>query len=584
VTPSPTSSRPDEVLDAEQQAAVDAPERAIAVLAGPGSGKTRTLSFRARRLLMSDARSNALLLTFTNKAAAEMKARALHTASVPTKRLQASTFHTFCSELLRAHGSLVGIPSNFEILDEEEQRAFADDCASQAQIANLAKHWSRARLRRGTVSAAIQAFGDMYEQDKRDAGVVDYDDLIVYAATLLEGRPQIAGAYGAKFAHILVDEFQDTNAAQFAVISALSKHARSISIFADDDQAIFGFAGAESKHVAKFAAMLGAKSYPLTTNYRSRERIVLLANRLIRADPHSSGRQMVPFKTGGAAPLLTFDTIEQEAAAVASDIETLIASKVRPADISILVRSKKYGDSILRHLSAKKMPVSDWRVNTYVSEDRRTLATCLSVIRNRLSDYQAERLCDLLTVPPTPIGDALAFLKANHSKPGASGLIRVVELAFAGAAPRVIVQAAQKTVAAINGSLAASLDSIVEAVADFERFDPDFNLEHLLTELALGAAGRPPTEGGGIKLATLHRTKGLQWPYVYLLGLCEGHLPDFRTKEENMSEERRLCFVGVSRAQERLVLTFARSYKGYKKQPSRFLKEMGYYGVLAARP
>src|SRR6266511_124352 len=142
------SSSPEETLDAQQQAAVDAPEKAIAVLAGPGSGKTRTLSYRARRLLREDAKASALLLTFTNKAAAEMKARAIHAASVPSKRLQASTFHTFCSELLRAHGDLVGIGKNFEILDEDEQKAFARAVGAQAKVADESDGWSRGRLRR----------------------------------------------------------------------------------------------------------------------------------------------------------------------------------------------------------------------------------------------------------------------------------------------------------------------------------------------------------------------------------------------------------------------------------------------------
>lgn len=575
MTPSPTSSARDERLDAQQSAAVEAKERAIAVLAGPGSGKTRTLSYRARWLLTQDASASALLLTFTNKAAAEMKSRALHTASVPSKRLQASTFHTFCSELLRSHGALIGISANFEILDEEEQRGFAQDCAAREHVPDRSQAWNRGRLRREKLASEVEHFGKVYEESKRSSGVVDYDDLVVYAARLLESRPEIAAAYAAKFRHILVDEFQDTNATQFAFVAALASHARTISVFADDDQAIFGFAGAEAKHVKKFAAHLGAKIYPLTTNYRCRGKIVQLANRLISADPNASGRQMVSSKPGGVVSLRVFDNLEKEAAALAADIEGLVEAKTRPSDISVLVRSKYRGDAILRHLTEKKLPVSDWRENTYASADRRVLATCLSVIRSRLSEFQSERLCTLLGMPPVPVDDALAFLKAHPKKRGVGGLIKVIELAFSGAAPHLVAAAAQAAVAEVNPSLGETLDRIVEAVADFERFDPDFNLEHLLTELALGAAGRPPTEGGGIKVATLHRTKGLQWPNVYLVGLTEGHLPDYRANAESMSEERRLCFVGVSRAQERLVVTYTRTYKGWAKAPSPFLAEMG---------
>ncbi len=326
----------------------------------------------------------------------------------------------------------------------------------------------------------------------------------------------------------------------------------------------------------KFAGLLGAKEYPLTTNYRCKEKIVLLANRLIRADPKASGRQMKPFQKGGVVSLNVFDTLEQEGAALAADIATLVAAQTRPSDIAVLVRAKYRADSIVRHLTEKKLPVSDWRENTYVPADRRTLAMCMSVIRGRLSEFQSRRLCDLLGVESTPIDNALKFLKSLGARPGASQLVKVIELAFDGASPHTIASAAQRAVRAINPTLGSSLDKIVSAVADFERYDPEFNLEHLLTELALGAAGRPPTEGGGIKLATLHRTKGLQWPHVYLVGLTEGHLPSNRAvTAESLSEERRLCFVGVSRARERLVMTYSRVYKGWAKAPSRFLKEMG---------
>ena len=150
-------------------------------------------------------------------------------------------------------------------------------------------------------------------------------------------------------------------------------------------------------------------------------------------------------------------------------------------------------------------------------------------------------------------------------------------LVFNGASPHQIARAAQDAVTAQNAELGASLTSIVESVAHFELYDKEFSLEHLLSELALGSIGRAPTTGGGVKIASLHRTKGLQWKVVYLVGLEEGHHPDRRSVEDkDLFEERRLCFVGVSRAEERLVITRSRTSGGYPRQPSRFLREMGF--------
>lgn len=561
-------------LDEEQRAAVQATEAAIAVLAGPGSGKTRTLSFRARYLLAADPQAHALLLTFTNKAAAEMKARAL-SASAPSARLSASTFHTFCVDVLRAHGELVGVLPDFEILDEEGARELADQAKVATSLPNYRREWSDARLRRLDPEPRVQRFGEAFQALKAAEGVVDFDDLVVAVATLFAAQEAIVQAYADKYQHVLVDEFQDTNAVQSVIVRALATYAKTVSIFADDDQAIFGFAGAEAANIARFIEASGAKVYPLTVNYRSGEAIVEVANRLIAASPSASRRTMRAHRAGGSVELLEFATLEAEAAAISSSVAGLIAGKVPPSEIAILVRSGWRAKLIVESLNTRGIPVSDWRGETFTPQDRRLLTACLSVIRGLLNARQAATLCKLIGIEPVGRVESEDFLKAHAANPFIAGLSAMKDIVFAGASPHTIAQAAQAAVLTLDAELGASLDGIVESIANFELYDREFTLEHLLSELALGSIGRPPTEGGGVKVASLHRTKGLQWRHVFLVGLEESHHPDRRSvSAEDLAEELRLCFVGVSRAENHLSVTWSRTSGEYGRSPSRFLGHM----------
>lgn len=564
-------------LDDEQSAAVVAKEPAIAVLAGPGSGKTRTLSYRARHLLSTTPSDSALLLTFTNKAAAEMKARTIDVAKVPSGRLHAGTFHTFCGEVLRAHGRMVGISNDFEIIDPSEARQIAAALPEAKHVSRLIDRWSAARLRRLDVDDDLRDAGTAYERAKRDANIVDFDDLVVYAASILETHADVAEAFAGTYPHVLIDEFQDTNAAQTAIINALAARARTVSIFADDDQAIFGFAGAEADNIRRFVTAAGAKAYPLTTNYRSGDAIVAIANSIIMASPESSGRLMRPWRNGGQVDLRAFPDMEAEAQSIATEITAAVSGGMEPSDIAVLVRANWRADSVLQRLQGHGVPISDWRSETNTPEDRRLMAACLAAVRGTLNSRQVQVLCHLMEVPSPGPCETDVFLANHASKPLAQGLSMMRDLVFDGASPHAVARAAQAAVASQRPAFGHVLAGIVDAVANFESYDPEFSLEHLLAELALGSVGRAPTQGGGIKVASLHRTKGLQWKCVYLLGLEEGQLPNGRASSRaELAEERRLCFVGVSRAEDRLVLTRSNITGGSRRAASRFLGEMGF--------
>jgi len=569
------SEQDEDELDEEQRAAVEATEHAIAVLAGPGSGKTRTLSHRARHLLRTDSGSKALLLTFTNKAAAEMKARAVGVAAVSSDRIDASTFHGFGVRILRAHGPLVGVPKDFEILDEHEADDLAKSVARSLGTANRAVAWQHSRLRRQKPSTEVAAFGAAYQEAKSREAVVDFDDLIVLPAELLQTHEAVAQAYGRRYPHVLVDEFQDTNAAQFEIIRALCAHVSTVSVFADDDQAIFGFVGAETANIRSFIEQLGAREYPLTCNYRCRGAIVAAANRLIAANPGFSGRQMRAHKPDGIVDLRVYDTVSDEAYQLAQDIEHRLAS-VSPTSVSVLVRAGYRADELVAALRGRGIPITDWRGEIFGLAERRDFATAMSALRGTLNERRASRLSALIGVEASTGEDSTQrYLEGLAGNPVADELLRLRELAFDGGTPSQLAAQAQVAIAAADAAAAGRVQHLVDAVADFERYDSEFSVDDLLAELALGSGGRAPTEGGGVRIASLHKTKGLQWPIVYALGLEEGHMPDYRADEEDLPEERRTCFVGVCRAEDELILTFARRFRTHQRKPSRFLGELG---------
>lgn len=567
-----TSSWP---IDTEQSMVVKASERAIAVLAGPGSGKTRALSYRARFLLEADSEGGALLLTFTNKAAAEMKARALGAGGLASDVIQASTFHGFGARMLRNHGYLVGIDREFDYLDEDAQKELADEVAASSGLRQRLSRWSYTRLRRTEPDADTAAFGEAFEKAKREAALVDYDDLVAYTADLLEANSDVVEAYSLKYPHLLVDEFQDTNAAQFAIVKALSGKSKTVSVFADDDQAIFRFAGAELGNVKRFVEDLDAASYSLLRNYRSARCIVEAANALIACDDKASGRSMQVVKEGGEVLVTPYEHAAAEATAVVDEIEARLAEGTPPGDIAILIRSGYRADDLVAELQRRSLPISDWRGPTYEPRGKRTLATCLAVVRGRLSDRQANQLAELFDQDVPESRDSIEFLEALDCQ-GASLLREAFDAAYAGESAIVVAEKARNAIASSDTQDALAIDPILDAIKDFERHDPEFSLEDLLAELALGGGGRPPTAGSGIKIATIHKTKGLQWPVVYMVGLEKGHLPHYKDEENPVHEERRLCFVGVCRAEDVLILTRVRVVRRrFSKPASLFLDEMG---------
>ena len=558
-----------EDLNCQQRAAAESEFRVIAVLAGPGSGKTRTLSGRTRHLLTGDPTNQALLLAFMNKAAAEMKARCLDGAPFAANRIWAGTFHAFGAALLRSHGHLLEIDPDFEILDRD------DAVGLGGAGPDAFTRWSKARVERQSERHPLTSYGSEYEAAKRRENALDFDDLIVLASKLLESNHDLAQAYGQRYPHLLIDEFQDTDASRFAIIRALAPHVRTISMFADDDQAIMGFAGADRANVQHFCRELDAKIYPLTCNYRSTAAIVAAANRLLAADPAGSDRRMEADRSGGHVALWEFHDDQSEAAEIAAFVSRRL-NDCAPEDIAILVRNAYQGDSVEAALRAVGVPLSDWRGDLVDGEIRKTAAACLAILRPRLASRHETRICDLAAAEFVGHGDSELLIAALSGNPVIDELKRMRMAALGGASVVEVVEHLETLVLAGAPELEPEMQSLVASVRAFAAHDPEFSVEHLLTELALKSGGYAPTATGGVKLSTLHRTKGLEWPIVILACADQGVLPDYRNLlGAKLSEERRLCFVGVTRAEEELILTHA-AWRGNRSRPrSQFIGELG---------
>ncbi len=553
----------------------------VAILAGPGSGKTRALCDRARVLLQRHPDDSALLLTYMNKAAAEMKARALDATGVSSERLRASTYHTFALHLLETHGELVGI-DQIDVLDAVDQEELVAELVVLHGLneGRRFKRWhgdiSAQRLRDIPLEGDLRRLNDAYEARKRELGSVDFDDLIVFAADLLTEHPQIAESWGLRFSHLLIDEFQDTNAAQFRIVRALARYTKTVTVVADDDQAIMRFAGADAGNVHAFVSELGAEEHHLTLNHRCRARIVEAANRLIAHDPFASGRQMTAKDPDGEVAFVLHNSPEEEACWLVEDVQRRLDDGAMPHDLAVLAPRRTRAEHVLAALRSADLPVSDWLTVPGRDPARAYLTACLAFLRASLSPRLLRQAHELLGFTGEECATQ-ALLEANAGNATATALLELREEAFQGMRPSAMVVRIVELVRPIDPKQAGRIAAIADEVAAFEQYDPEYSPQHLLDHLALGMPSHgAPTGSSGIKLSTLHRTKGLEWPHVWIVGLEEDTLPFFaaRTAQE-VGDARRALFVGICRARDSVTLCGVEFPNGnWYKPPSRFLAEI----------
>lgn len=645
-------------LNEQQLAAVTAPPGPSLVIAGAGSGKTRTLIYRVAYLLEQGIPpERILLLTFTNKAAREMMRRVSDLLGQELAALWGGTFHAIGNRILRRHAGLLGFEPDFTILDREDAKHLITTCLAESTIDFKTTRFPKAEVLGEIFSLALntdRSVGEVLEQEygfftnlgsqieslqqsyqsrKRASNAMDFDDLLALWLKLLRDQPELREQYQRRFQFILVDEYQDTNKLQSALIDLLAERHHNLMVVGDDAQSIYAWRGANFQNILKFPQRYPeAKIYKIETNYRSTPEILHVANAAISANVHQFTKELAPARKPGSKPILVVcgDAAEQ-AAFVAQRVLELREEGGDLNKMAVLYRSHFHALELQLELTRRNIPFSITSGIRFFEQAHIKDATAyLKLVSNPRDELSFKRLVQLL---PGIGGKGAAKLWDYYSRaPGAaiSGLEEsnaaagnVTQLpcalrlqACAGSVPKkaavawaqFVATLAQLEAPEVRGNAAKMLRLVVEAgyeeylednyanyrsrLEDLEQlaiFAQQFaSVDDFITQLALltnveAEDDRPASnDEEQLRLTTIHQAKGLEFDVVFVIMLCDGLFPAARSLEipEGEEEERRLMYVAITRARNELYLSYPLVRAGYGtsgdtlQHPSRFLREI----------
>ncbi len=634
-------------LNPSQREAVTAPLAPVLVLAGAGSGKTRVLVHRIAWLIQTQQvkPQHILAVTFTNKAAHEMRERLEALLNIPVQGLWVGTFHGLGHRLLRIHHREAELAADFQILDADDQLRLIKRILKELDIdeercpPRKAQWFINARKDEGyrahDLDAHTQRVGEAlliqiyahYEQACARNGVVDFAELLLRALQLLQREPALLAQYRERFAHILVDEFQDTNTIQYHWLSLLAGQENPIFAVGDDDQSIYGWRGARIEHIQRFSRDFPhAKTVRLEQNYRSTANILSAANALIRQNTHRLGKELWTQDPAGELLALyaAFNEVE-EARYVAETIKQWGSEGRAYTDAAILYRSNAQSRLFEEALNQQGIPYRIYGGQRFF--DRAEIRDALAYLRLVTQPDEDTAFERVVNQPPRGLGErSLEKLRAHARQQGVSLFQAACQretlnaltpraahslLGFCQLLAQIHQQCAKLKLheqvdivitqsglrehyRSEKGEKAQSrldnLNELVNAARSFA-FEPEYYpdmtpLLAFLSHTALDTGQTDSSQSGqpqdAVQLMTLHSAKGLEFPLVFLVGMEEGLFPHnmaINTPGEiGVEEERRLAYVGITRARERLVLSYAQSRRVYGKTinclPSRFLGEL----------
>lgn len=623
-------------LTTAQRLAVTHVEGPLLVLAAAGSGKTRVITRRVAHLLSHGVRGeNILALTFTNKAAGEMRERVHKLA--PDAGVWVGTFHALCARLLRSHAPLVGLDRSFTIYDQGDRLRAVKQVMAQLELDGLSVTPERvdaaiskakndlltpeafARRSGGDhVSAVAARVFAQYQKRLRDSSAVDFDDLLGHVVTILKAHPDVRAQLDRRFRYVLVDEYQDTNLAQYAIVRALSVDHRNLCVTGDPDQSIYGWRGANLNNILDFEQDYpGCKVVKLEQNYRSTKNILKVADHLIRHNQRRKPKALTTENPGGNLVELTVYANEaEEARAVASRIvEKVREGEYGYRDVAVFCRVTALTRNFESAFRAAKIPYQVvGGLSFYERQEVKDVLAYLSLLANPKDDIAFGRV---VNAPPRGVGATtleklnerasalgiplLAMAKQSSSVPGLKDRAVAALRDFGLLIDELTALKDQSAEEVLRKLLAltgyhdhlaadtkgagedrlANLDELVSAAREFDREHPGASVLDFMEEVSLASAvDRWKDDGGSVTLMTLHAAKGLEFPLAFIVGLEQGILPHSRSNESDaeLEEERRLFFVGITRAERELFLSHCRvrEFRGQRQAtvPSRFLAEL----------
>ena len=624
------------MLNPEQRLAAETLEGPVLILAGAGSGKTRALTCRVANLVDHGVPAWSILaLTFTNKAAREMKERIVRLVGEQAEQAWISTFHSTCARILRRDIEKLGYTRSFVIYDDDDQAAVLKEILKRLNIDEKflpvreikakisdAKNklltpdeWFR-RTERDHRNQLLHDVFVEYETRLKSQNALDFDDLLVRTLELLSEHPPVLESYRNKFRYVMVDEYQDTNFAQYQLVRLLTAQSRNLCVVGDDDQSIYGWRGADIRNILDFE-----KDYPdavvikLEQNYRSTANILDAANQVIA---HNAGRKEKALwtETGEGEPIKVFcgGDEREEAAWIADRIRHLLRGGDGYGDVAVLYRTNAQSRVIEEMLMRSGIPYKVFGGQKfYDRKEVRDIIAYLRVMVNPADDVSLRRI---INVPKRAIGDSTVQELMRHAHENEMPLFSTLAdiPATLSSRPRKCVgdfMLLLTTLMAMKETMGLSefvqyliestglmsqyqkedtdesrarIENIQEfmgAVEEFARSTENATLEDYLENVALVTdLDQAEDERGYVTLMTLHSAKGLEFPNVFMSGMEEGIFPTSRAQmdDERMEEERRLCYVGITRAQKRLFLSRANHrmlYNQVNHNPiSRFLGEI----------
>jgi DNA helicase II / ATP-dependent DNA helicase PcrA len=623
-------------LNAEQRAAVETLGGPLLVLAGAGTGKTRVLTTRFAHILMSNRAfpNQVLAVTFTNKAAREMRERVSAILGRPAEGLWLGTFHALCARMLRRHAGVVGLESNFSILDTDDQLRLLKQVMEANHIDSkrwappalmgIVQRWKDRGLTPDRITAAedtdfasghARALYAAYQDRLRALNAADFGDLLLHMTEILRTQPEILAQYHRMFRYILVDEYQDTNVVQYLWLRLLAQSHQNICCVGDDDQSIYSWRGAEVENILRFEKDFpGARVVRLEANYRSTDPILGAAAGLIA---HNEGRLGKTLRSGrndasgDKVEVVGLWDSEEEARMVGSRMEQLRRDGHSLAEMAVLVRAGFQTRAFEERLITLGIP---YRVvggqRFYERAEIRDAVAYLRLLVQSADDLAFERI---INVPRRGVGDVALRTLHTYARANSIPLMLAAERLIAAGELRGRVResltellsgfASWRQLLGRDGHVVTAatvldesgytamwkadkspeapgrldnLKELVRALADFE------TLPGFLDHVSLVMENEENTDADRASLMTLHGAKGLEFDTVFLPGWEEGLFPSQRSMEENgnkgLEEERRLAYVGLTRARQRAIVSHAanrRIYANWQSSiPSRFIEEL----------